>query len=102
MADSTRFIAYFGPETLLPLTSIVATIAGIVIMIGQGSIRFVLHCIRRRHRRQNGVAGVSYPHGVAADHERLLAPVHKMLPVDRQEPVDKNTTAGASCSDRRN
>jgi hypothetical protein len=62
MSTSTLFFAYFAPETLLPLTSIVATIAGIVMMLGRGSIRFILQCVRRGLRRQNGVAGVSHPH----------------------------------------
>ena len=34
--------AYFSPETLLPATSIIATIAGIVLMVGRGSLRMVL------------------------------------------------------------
>jgi hypothetical protein len=31
--------AYFGPETMLPLTSIVATVVGIFMMFGRTSIR---------------------------------------------------------------
>ena len=33
--------AYFSPETLLPATSIVATIAGIVMMLGRGTLRLL-------------------------------------------------------------
>ena len=62
MSNSTLVFAYFGPETLLPVTSIVATIAGIVMMLGRGSFRFMLQCVRRVFRRRKGVAAVSHPH----------------------------------------
>ncbi len=71
MSNFTVLFAYFGPETLLPLTSIVVTIVGIVMMLGRGSIRFVLHCVRRRHRRQNGVRSVSHPHFRVRDREQI-------------------------------
>jgi hypothetical protein len=62
MSNSTLLFAYFAPETLLPVTSIVATIAGILMMLGRGSVRFMLQCVRRWLRRKDGVAGVSHPH----------------------------------------
>ena len=39
--------AYFGPETVLPLTSVVAAAAGVFMMFGRNSIRFVARCVRR-------------------------------------------------------
>jgi hypothetical protein len=33
-------LAYFGPETVLPATSIIATILGVVLMLGKNSIRW--------------------------------------------------------------
>lgn len=34
--------AYFGPETVLPLASILATVFGVVMMFGRASFRFAL------------------------------------------------------------
>jgi hypothetical protein len=34
--------AYFGPETVLPVTSVVATVLGIVMMFGKNTFRFIL------------------------------------------------------------
>jgi hypothetical protein len=58
MSDSIGLFDYFTPETLLPLTSIAATIAGIVIMVGRGSIRFTIHCVRRARCRRKEVTGI--------------------------------------------
>ena len=55
-------LAYFSPETLLPVTSIVATIAGITMLLGRSSLRFVVGCCRRGLRRVGMVGGVSRPH----------------------------------------
>jgi hypothetical protein len=62
MANSMFVFAYFAPETLLPLTSIAATIAGVTMMLGRGSLRFIFRCLRRGVRRPGSVAGVSRPH----------------------------------------
>ena len=56
------FFAYFSPETLLPVTSIVATIAGIAMLLGRSSLQFVIGCCRRGLRRVGLIAGVSRPH----------------------------------------
>jgi hypothetical protein len=51
------FFAYFGPETMLPMTSIVATIVGIFMMFGRNSIRLITRYFRfprlRRAKRAN-------------------------------------------------
>jgi hypothetical protein len=62
MLSSYLVFAYFSPETLLPVTSIVATIAGIVLMLGRGSLRFIIGCCRLGVRRASRIAGVSRPH----------------------------------------
>jgi hypothetical protein len=36
----TPLLAYFGPETVLPATSIIATVVGVVLMLGKSSIRW--------------------------------------------------------------
>lgn len=38
----TPLLAYFGPETVLPATSIIATVVGVVLMMGKNSIRWCL------------------------------------------------------------
>lgn len=38
--------AYFGPETFLPLTSVIAAVAGVVLMFGRNSIRFIVQGAR--------------------------------------------------------
>lgn len=35
-------LAYFGPETVLPLASVIATILGVIMMFGRLSIHFAL------------------------------------------------------------
>jgi hypothetical protein len=55
-------LAYFSPETLLPATSIVATIAGIVMMLGRGSLRLLLRSTERATHSPARVAGTSKPH----------------------------------------
>jgi hypothetical protein len=69
MSNSALVFAYFGPETLLPVTSIVATIVGIVMMLGRGSFRTILQFFRRVLRRRKGVAAVSHPHFQVRDRE---------------------------------
>jgi hypothetical protein len=55
-------VAYFSPETMLPVTSIVATIAGIVMMLGRGTIRLMARSAQRKLRRPGRIAGTSKPH----------------------------------------
>ncbi len=38
--------AYFGPETVLPATSIVATILGVMLMLGKSSIRWCVGLVK--------------------------------------------------------
>jgi hypothetical protein len=40
-------LAYFGPETFLPLTSIVAAVIGVAMMFGRNSVRFLLYLAGR-------------------------------------------------------
>ena len=35
-------LAYFGPETMLPLASILATVVGVFLMLGRVSIHYML------------------------------------------------------------
>jgi hypothetical protein len=56
------FFAYFSPETLLPVGSIIATVAGVAMMLGRGSLRFLFRTFRRFARPSAWIAGVSRPH----------------------------------------
>jgi hypothetical protein len=64
--------AYFSPETLLPATSIVATIAGIVMMLGRGTLRLLARSSGRGHRQVGRVAATSKPH--IRTHEDVQTP----------------------------
>ncbi|ODT99015.1 MAG: hypothetical protein ABS79_05025 [Planctomycetes bacterium SCN 63-9] len=40
------FFAYFGPETTLPLASVLAASLGFLMMMGRGSLRFALRVLK--------------------------------------------------------
>jgi hypothetical protein len=42
MDASNLVFAYFGPETVLPMTSVVATIVGLIMMFGRHSLRVLV------------------------------------------------------------
>ncbi|QEH37483.1 hypothetical protein OJF2_60740 [Aquisphaera giovannonii] len=44
-------LAYFGPETVMPVTSIIATAAAMVAMFGKGAFRLVFGGLRARFGR---------------------------------------------------
>lgn len=58
-------IGYFSPETMLPLSSVIATIAGFALLIKRSSIRFVVHCFRAAFRRGSNTTAVKAPHFTA-------------------------------------
>ncbi|MGO9466490.1 MAG: hypothetical protein ACLQIB_30385 [Isosphaeraceae bacterium] len=62
MIHSCAFLAYLSPETLLPATSVIATIAGIGMILGRGSLRFLIRCCRRSLRVTSKLAETSQPH----------------------------------------
>ena len=62
MFTSYLILAYFSPETMLPLSSLIATVAGFALLIKRSSIRFVVHCCRAGLRRQPRGSGIGKPH----------------------------------------
>ena len=46
MDHSIAILAYLGPETMLPMTSVVAGVAGVLMMFGRTSLRWVLRSLR--------------------------------------------------------
>jgi hypothetical protein len=73
---SDFIFAYFSPETLLPATSIVATIAGIVMMLGRGTLRLLIRSSQRGLRQAGRIAGTSKPHLHIHDDVHTQTPGH--------------------------
>jgi hypothetical protein len=46
MGLSIAILAYLGPETMLPMTSVVAGVAGVLMMFGRSSHRWVMRSLR--------------------------------------------------------
>ncbi len=55
-------ITIFSPGLLLPATSIVATIAGIVMIFGRRTLMLMIRTGRRRWHPARTIAGTSKPH----------------------------------------
>ncbi len=70
--------AYFGPETMLPLTSVLATVAGLFLMFSRASIRVLRRLIRPR------VAGLVRPGRMPRPHFRVEADARSQ--VDGRRP----------------
>ncbi|SIO64905.1 hypothetical protein SAMN05444166_7476 [Singulisphaera sp. GP187] len=41
MVSTVVLLAYFGPETVLPMTSVIATAVGLFMMFGRNTLRFL-------------------------------------------------------------
>jgi hypothetical protein len=46
MFSPMHMFAYFSPETMVPLSSLIATIAGFALLIKRSSVRFLVECCR--------------------------------------------------------
>ena len=62
MLLSLVMLGYFSPETMLPLSSVIATVAGFALLIKRSSIRFVIHCFRAAFRRRSRGSAIGKPH----------------------------------------
>jgi hypothetical protein len=62
MCASNLMLAYFSPETMLPLSSLIATIVGFALLVKRNSIRFVAHCCREALRTIRGRSTPAAPH----------------------------------------
>jgi hypothetical protein len=64
MFQRNVLLAYFSPETVLPVSSIIATLAGCALMIRRSSWRFAARYFRAAHRRwrRRSVLGTNRPH----------------------------------------
>jgi hypothetical protein len=59
---SLILFAYLGPETLLPLTSIVATVVGVGLTFGRGTTRILRRLVPRLLSRAVSARPVPRPH----------------------------------------
>jgi hypothetical protein len=66
--------AYFSPESLLPVTSIIATVIGVVMMLGRGVFRFIVRFGNDTLGRTARVAGTSKPHLNMHDEKQAPSP----------------------------
>jgi hypothetical protein len=72
MIDMLGPIAYFSPETMLPLSSMIATVVGCALLIKRSSIRFVVHCCRAAIRKRSAAPQAGTPHfGLRARRTRV-------------------------------
>jgi hypothetical protein len=62
MHQTHLILAYFGPETVMPVTSILATIGAVVLMFGKSLFRLVASWIRRATFRGRHGQAPSRPH----------------------------------------
>jgi hypothetical protein len=62
MHQTHLILAYFGPETVMPVSSILATIVAVVLMFGKSLFRFVAFWIRRATFRGRHGQAPSGPH----------------------------------------
>jgi hypothetical protein len=84
-------LAYFGPETVLPLTSLLAGVAGVFLMFGRG-----IGALARRAARvaRPGSRRVAVPLGQSAG-KRLRADGASPTPPEPGAPVGVPTQAHA-------
>jgi hypothetical protein len=67
MAVPSILFAYFGPETILPVTSVLATVLGCFLMFGRMSIRLVMRLLFSRGSRSRDRGSLSKPHFRSAE-----------------------------------
>jgi hypothetical protein len=56
MSFHVLILAYFGPETVLPMTSVVATVVGVFMMFGRNTLRLVFRWRRAGRELPNDAA----------------------------------------------
>ena len=50
MEKLSMLFAYIGPDTLLPMTSVVATVVGVILMFGRNSVRYSVVLVTKCYR----------------------------------------------------
>jgi hypothetical protein len=85
--------AYFSPETVLPLTSILASAVGVLLLFGRASLRLVRRLIRIATLRGRRVSVLPRPHFAlsresAATDPTPAPPDHDPVPASRSTTGD--------------
>jgi hypothetical protein len=62
MNEFDVIIAYFGPETVFPVTSIIATCLGVILMFGRRTYQLVIRWILVATFHRRSARRVSGPH----------------------------------------
>jgi hypothetical protein len=62
MMSSLLVFAYFSPETFLPVTSIIATVLGVIMMFGRTTFRLTVQFGRRLLRKETATTAMKEPH----------------------------------------
>jgi hypothetical protein len=57
-----HLFAYFGPESMLPLTSVVATVVGIFLMFGRNTFRLIRRMLLATFSGKERPSPVPKPH----------------------------------------
>lgn len=57
--------AYFGPDNILPMTSIIATVVGFFMMFGRRSLRFLGSFLVFKSAREPRTSAIGKPHAQA-------------------------------------
>jgi hypothetical protein len=60
--SSSLVFAYFSPETLLPVTSILATVCGLVMMFGRTTLRLIARGVGRSRFHKQATHRLEGPH----------------------------------------
>ena len=55
-------LGYFSPETMLPLSSLIATLMGFGLLIKRSTLRFAVNVVRAAFRKQTPSTGPKPPH----------------------------------------
>jgi hypothetical protein len=75
MMTSLPFVfAYFSPETVLPLTSVLASAVGVLLLFGRGSLRLVRRLLRIAIPRGRRASVVPMPHFIFSKESVATAP----------------------------
>jgi hypothetical protein len=76
MVQFPLLFAYFSPETVLPLSSMLATVAGCALMVKRSSLRFVARGLRAPFLRARAAREAGSPHFKLPDGGR---PGHRLV-----------------------
>jgi hypothetical protein len=70
MISTVVLLAYFGPETVLPMTSVIATVVGLFMMFGRNTIHFLFRWRRSPVAVPKSAQFARGPHFIEKEKER--------------------------------